>query len=267
VKLPVLFSEAFDSPIWELHLNDDHILISMRNQDKHEVSFSLFNLSTLTFLWKSIVFEEPWWIGVTLFSQDMIVFHTYSNSKDIEEKSIFAYNWKDTEVVWAFSQFNPVQLYKDSLVCSKLGTQKKELVHINLKDGSELVIDELPKQDERKSEPLISNLSQNPLHYVEGTAAFESVAKFLKLKFKIKIFGACDYLEHQGGIVISYFQNDDNDKINRLIVLDKNLEMLDSLVLDPTHKGLASDTFFIVDEALIFVKNRSQLMGLLIRNK
>ena len=266
VKLPLLFSEAFEAPIWEMHLNGNYLLISTRDKEKLEVAFNLFDLTSNTFLWRDIVFDEPWWIGVSHFFNDVIVFHTYADSQDLEQKSLFGFNTIDKSVIWALDQVNPVQLNEGSIVCLKLDTEEKALIDINIKDGSFSAVDKLPESSPKKSNSLIPNLSYNPLHYVEGSTAFESVAKFLKLQFNIEIVGACDYLEYKASIIVSYFEKSDDELVNTLFVLDEKLELRESYVLDSSLKGLASDTFFIINEALIFVRNKNLLSGLLIEN-
>jgi len=89
----------------------------------------------------------------------------------------------------------------------------------------------------------------------------------LKLQFDIDSIGACDYLEYKDSIVVSYFEKNDEYLVNTLVVLDQNLKVIDSYVLDSDLNGLASDTFFIVSEALIFVRNKNLLSGLLIESK
>ncbi len=101
---------------------------------------------------------------------------------------------------------------------------------------------------------------------MEGSTAFETVAKFLKLQLDITIVGACDYLEYKSHIIVSYFVRSDTTLVNSLVVLDEEMRKVDSIALDSNLNGLASDTFFIVNEALIFVKNKNLLSGLLIKN-
>jgi len=267
VKLPLLFSEAFEAPIWEMHLSGNYILISTRDKERLEVTFNLFDLSNNIFLWKGIVFEEAWWIGISHFHNNVVVFHTYANSQDLEQKSIFGFDILNKEVIWDFEKVNPVQMSGENVFCLKLGTEEQALIHINIMNGSFSVIDKQPEHTEKKANSLISELSHNPLHYVEGSTAFETVAKFLKLQFDIDSIGACDYLEYKDSIVVSYFEKNDEYLVNTLVVLDQNLKVIDSYVLDSDLNGLASDTFFIVSEALIFVRNKNLLSGLLIESK
>ena len=264
MKLPLLFSEGFDAPIWEMHLNKKYLLISTRNQKILEVTFHLFDIESKEFLWRDLVFEEPWWIGVTHFYDDTIVFHTYQNSQDLESKSIFGFNWIEKEVVWVHEGCNPIRVIKSDVFCEKTGGDIKEIFRADIKKGTKVILKELPAFDQKKKNVMVSKPTQNPLHYVEGTTAFESVAKYLKLKQNIDIVGACDYLEHNDRIVISYFEEKKEGKENTMLVLDKELNMIDFFILSSGLSGLASDTFFIVNEALIFVRNRSQFMGLLI---
>lgn len=266
VKLPPLFSEAFEAPIWEMHLSNNYLLISTRNKEKLEVAFNVFDLKNNVFLWRDIVFEEPWWIGVSHFFNDVIVFHTFADSQDLEQKSLFGFNIIDKNVIWALDQVNPVQFNQGNILCVKSDLEENELIDIRIKDGSFLAAPNALKNPQKIKSTLIPNTCYNPLHYVEGSTAFETVAKFLKLQLDITLVGACDYLEYKSHILVSYFVKNEDNLVNSLAVFDGEMRVIDSIVLDSNLNGLASDTFFIVNEALIFVKNKNLLSGLLIEN-
>lgn len=266
MKLPPLFSEAFEAPIWEMHLSNNYLLISTRDKEKFEVAFNMFDLSNMTFLWKDIVFEESWWIGVSHYFNDVIVFHTYADSQDLEQKSIFGFDIINKDVIWAFDQINPMQFNDGHIICAKSDSEEKEIIDVRITDGSFSIVDDLLENSQKINTSLIPNMIHNPLHYVEGSTAFESVAKFLKLQLDVTIVGACDYLEFNSHTMMSYFVKSDDGLVNSLVVLDDEMRVIDSIVLDSSLNGLASDTFFIVNEALIFVRNKNLLSGLLIKN-
>ena len=112
----------------------------------------------------------------------------------------------------------------------------------------------------------VHNGTSQTLHYVEESSGFVSVAKFLSLKLGVSAVGASDYFENDHYIIVSFHERGEERLINTLVVFNTAGELQHKEALDSDLKGMVAHTFFIVDEALIFVKNRSQLMGLLIEN-
>ena len=265
-KLPLLFSEAFDAPVWEMHFQSGSLLISTRDEDKKEVAFTLFDLHSKTFCWRDLIFEEPWWVGVTHITDDHIVFHTFQDSKDFQKKSIFGFDAERKEVVWVLEGYEPVERLKEGLLCYKKEGDALSHFLIEYKTGEvSPVVDQ--KMEIKKNEfKSISLEAIYPFHYLEETSSFDSVARFLKLKHDINIVGACDYMEHKERVIISFFEKSGELFRNLLIVLNGEGHLIHQESIAEDLKGLAHDTFFIASEALIFVKNRSRLKGLLIED-
>ncbi len=266
MKLPLLFSEAFEVPIWEMHQNDNFLLVSTRNDDKLEVAHHLFDLNSKTFLWRDVVFEELWWIGVTHFHDGIIVFHTFQSSENFERKSIFGFDVEKMEVLWSFEGFQPMQTDESKIYCTKKEEESLSYWELDIITGLSIELNNAPIKANKKDSPSISIAQNYPFHYVEGSAAFETVARFLKLKLGAKLVGACDYSEHCAKVIVSFFEETKTGLKNQLTIFDEQGENIYDEVLETGLKGLAADTFFIHGEALIFVKNRSHLTGLLIGN-
>ena len=259
-KLPLHFSETLDSPIWEMHQSGDFILMATRDEEKLEVSFSLFDLQAGAFLWKHILFEESWWIGITHFHEGMIAFHTFEGDQSFEKKSLFGFEIRDQEVVWVLEGYQPLETEGQSIFCIQTGDQNRQPYRLDLKSGQ---IESFESKTFDVSES-ISIHSHHPLHYVEGTAAFDSVSRYLSVIMSAEPFGACDYLEHKDRTIVSFFEKQNDTINNQLVIFDNEGNVIYQELIDSDLKGLASDTFFIAGEALIFVKNRNQLIGLTI---
>ena len=241
------------------------LLISTRNDEKLEVAYSLLDLNTTTFLWSDIVFEESWWIGVTHFYKEMIVFHTFEDSQNFQKKSIFGFDISSSEVVWVLESYQPMEAVKDKIVCKKEIEGITTLVEVDVLTGNvaKTYVDSVKN---KKNKIPISNVNRYPLHYVEGSEAFNTVSQYLQKKLGIAIIGACDYMEYKGKVIVSFFVKPGDGMVNEMVVFDSNGEVIQRETMDSDLKGLASDTFFIADEALIFVESKNQLKGLLIRD-
>jgi hypothetical protein len=92
------------------------------------------------------------------------------------------------------------------------------------------------------------------------------VVRFLKEFAEVDLVGTCDYLEYEGLIFISAHEKLEQNLTNRLYVFNTNGELVLTEVLAQHSKGLASDTFYIVNEQLIFVKEKREVKCYLIKD-
>ena len=59
-QLESVFSIEFGTPIWDVRSNGQSVMITERNEETHQVLFSLFDLKSQVFTWEQMTFEEEW---------------------------------------------------------------------------------------------------------------------------------------------------------------------------------------------------------------
>ncbi len=252
-KLPLLFSEPFDAPVWQINSSNQFLAITNRDQEKRQVYFSLFDLRTKSFIWKDIQFEDDWWVNILGFLDQRIIFQVVVD-EDIERKIVFGFDMINTTVEWVSEEVkNPVVIDNEIYAIRPTG----EHISIDPTSGEIREPDNLKRGD-------ISHKGVSSFHYTEGTKHFEQIQHFVLLKTGISISGACDYAEVGNKVIISFFGKHESGTFNRMLVVNQDGEILHQELLSEALSGVASDTFFIVGEALIFVKNRNELVGLII---
>lgn len=255
-QLSPLFSEIMSANIWQTHFSDDNLLVSCRDNEQMEASFSLYSLTRRSFLWRDLVFEEPWWISVCEFVNDIVVFQTFTDAQNIEERSVFGFNINLQEVVWAVDNATVVSINNTELFLKSNETTAR----FNLNTGEELVEDSEFHQKSMSQEAFF------PFHYGKESPYFETVASFLKQFANKSLVGACDYLEYGGMIFIAAHEQLEQNLINTLYAFDKTGVQVFTEVLENRAQGLASSTFYIVNDQLIFVKEKRELKGYLIKS-
>jgi len=105
-----------------------------------------------------------------------------------------------------------------------------------------------------------------PLHYKEEGDHFDTISAFGNRKLGKQLKGACDYLEHAGLVFLTYHYPDQTGFTNELVIYDPKTGPLFEKMLNKGADGLASGTFFIVHEQLIFVEGKNRLYSYLIKN-
>ncbi len=252
-QLEPIFSHSFKADIWEVLPSGNRLLITVRDHENLSVSFSLFSLDTNSFLWEDISFEENWWISVYHFVDDVIVFQTYNDTQDIESRSVFGFDINDMEALWSVED---VKLHRQNSFTLKLTSLEdvNEVTLIDIRSGSEV--------SERKLPPSLPEVRNElfPVHYEEGNPHFETLSKFLRLKEYALLNGSCDYLETEKVFAIAGNSKEETGYNLDLFVFSQEGDLLLQERLDKEMKGLATGTFFIVNQALIFVKGKQSLV-------
>lgn len=252
-QLELVFSHHFKTDIWEVLPSGDRLLITTRDSESLQVSFSLFDIEKNEFLWENISFEESWWISVYDFSGDVIVFQTYNDTQDIEARSAFGFDIHSTEALWSINDIKLNKASNGRLSVMPLSGEHESFL-INTRTGEELDSTEHFDSDSTEID------KRFPIHYEPDNPHFETLASFISTKLDLKLLGSCDYLE-----VEEFFAMAINSKAEvgynlDLFVFSHEGDLLLQKPLDRELKGLASGTFFIASQALIFVEGKRNLV-------
>ncbi|OEK03644.1 hypothetical protein BFP97_19915 [Roseivirga sp. 4D4] len=247
------FSQDFTADIWEVLSHGNQLLITTRDSEKLTVSFSLFNLSTKSFLWKEISFEESWWISVYHFTEGVIIFQTYDDTQNIEARSVFGFDTVSLEAIWSVDQVKLFNVTSGLLTMASMDDPEAQF-RIDIRSGLEADESEVSLPEPNTSQ------ATYPLHYEPESPHFETVSRFLKDRQDIVLEGSCDYLEWEGHFAVAANSKEDTGYNLDLFVFSLSGDLLLHEPLEKGLKGLATGTFFIVNQALIFVKGKRNLV-------
>lgn len=257
-KLRLHFSKAFNGDVWEQSLWENFLLVTERDQEGMQVSFSLIDLKTGGAVFEGLSFEESWWIGAYHFFAEVVVFQVFEDSQNIEARSYFAFDVHTHEALWSLGQVMAVGR-RDKFVQLRSREAGDALFWIDITTGETLgtIPDEI-------STSTISHDAVFPLHYVEESSHFRTVSAFLKNRLNVESFGAIDYLECSGLVLVGYhLKNGSKVSFNLLVLNEHGVELMHR-ELDGELDGLSSGAFFIAGEQLIFVVGRKLVESYLI---
>jgi len=99
-----------------------------------------------------------------------------------------------------------------------------------------------------------NNSLEIPFYYQPGTDYFKTVEAFIQGYFKESVVKAVNYLERDNEVLISYFSEAKGKLVNKLLVMDKEGDVLLTENLGVFDNGISDNTFFIINNTLIFVK-------------
>ena len=102
--------------------------------------------------------------------------------------------------------------------------------------------------------PSMENVVIEPHLYDVDSDHHKTVAQFLSLELLVP----CEYLELDNKIIISYYLRSQNG-FDRFLLLIEEGEKRWKLKQDSNMKGFASGAFFVVQNKLVFVKDRNEV--------
>lgn len=249
------FSKQFSGVIWNtLAVPQTSLLIvEVRDDQNFVTNFSALDYTTEKFVWQDLTFQERWWIGFTAANPQLILFHTYVNRSNPDHKNLIAYDIFDQKIRWEVGEFSFLD-WNDSMIWGY--RTEKEIVPATISIQTGKVTEQ-----QWAAEPAQTGLDlEKPTRYLDGSAYFETVRKFVSERTPYSIVNGVEYLEWRDWIMVSAYQPQGDKLANYLLVFNKEGELVMEEKLGENLTGLGTDTFFILAGCLILVKNRTELV-------
>lgn len=229
------------------------LILEVRNEQRREVRFSAWDIGTNKFVWKDILFDETWWIGLTAATKEVLLLHIYQNTNNPDVKDLLAWDIFKQKKRWQRGNFL-VSVVSENYIQGRAMGENGEEVVVDITTGDFL-------QNKAVETVMLENIPLvKPFQYVDGTPYFETVKTFLNSRFNIIPVGGVEYVEEQSCIFISYHAAQDS-LVNFLIVLTAEGSVILHEKLGERLKGLGFETFFILSGCLFFVRNKCELVS------
>lgn len=258
-KLTPNFSFSFEGIIWNMMLDElgEILILEIRQNQKHQVSFTAIELETGDVIWDGLEFEENWWVGMTALSKGILLLHTYKDNVDPEPKGLIAFDVLNQQICWMHEMFTYLKLAGNQVVGFNGSNKDKQYEIIGLTDGKREAVDEstvLLLHDGQKD---IAD-TQYPLHYKEGTPYFDTCKTFLYNRLHLQAVNAIEYLELKNKIIVSYYIHD-SKLVNYLLIMETEGDIIFHEPIQKNINAVGLETFFIVKNHLIFVKDKNEI--------
>lgn len=204
--------------LWKIHAfpTSEYLILELRDQATLQAIFDIITTKGEV-ICEGLSFEEDWWISVAQLNGSEAIFYTFDNANNPEIKSYISFDLVKLEIAWQ----------KESVDLTKYINEKIHPKNITV---------------------------TNPFHYSQGSNYYNTVESFLKGFLNVHITHAVDYLEHESNVLISYFVAGKDKLVNKLLVINNEKEVLLHEDLGVFNNGISDNTFFIIDNTLIFAK-------------
>ncbi len=258
-KLTNHFSVPFTGNIWRMLAapQEGMLVLEIREGMGRKVNFAAIDFRRYQILWHHLPLPQTWWISVVHLQGKQLYLQTYPDSQTPQPNGLVMVDILTGKVQWHLEQVGFLHLSPAGL----LVYQPKEEPIYQLIDSSNGVIIREMEAEEVKLFPSLPPVQvQYPVHYTAENKYFSTIAQFMQLKLGIQAQKAFDYMEYKGLIIISYYIYSNNQYTNFLLVLDQEANVLLQELLAKDLQGIGLDTFFIVENRLIFVKEKTELV-------
>jgi hypothetical protein len=248
-NLQLNFSHTFNGKVWTIKTDEEGTLlvIEIRNEELMHASFQLFDFKTST-LSAEIVLEEPWLVSLFYVSQSYLIFQTFESDANPEVKSYIGWSVKENKEIWRNDKWKNISIINHQLHLRN--DTKDEIIAFNPADGEQIEINEVIKSK-------LDLSLHTPLFYSQQNEYFPIISRYVEQTRSESISAGAEYLEYRDLILISYYTGQQK-MANNLLIVNGNKEILLNECLGTDLKGIGQDTFFIQNNKLIFVKNKTE---------
>lgn len=261
-----LTSFSFDGLIWKVIPDEvNHLLVvEYRNSDKHLADFSAIDLKKKKIKWQGIKKDEPWWIGLEAVKDGYIYLHGYKDIQNPEHKGIISVTSDSGKILWEEKLLSFGGVFSEGILALQNEEEENKVYFLlDLKTGKQKKeysdVEVLKKLNQVFREKQKSNI-QNALHFTQESEYFPKLSEYVQEVTSEIPALAFDYAEYKNFIIISYYIYSDNKLQNLLLIANEEGDVLLKEILDKSPKGVGMDTFFLLENTVIFVKEKKELI-------
>ncbi|HCV43727.1 MAG TPA: hypothetical protein DGH68_09615 [Bacteroidetes bacterium] len=254
--------------VWRLVPTDTGVFVGEdRMLDAKNVRFFCVDRKTGAVRWEGVSVAERWWTGIEAVHRDRVFLHGFTQPDMPDHKGIIALDLFTGRVSWSSDDLRFIFASEDSVFASKDTLGGRMICKLDLRTGS------MVRSWEHEPEEL--SLDRSRMQCVMGNGAvfptlcdevrmIEEPALALAYEHckKEAIVGPIDVLDRNELLFFSYHEkgNMDGQLQHLLKVADKKrATLVFTEMLEQNLRTVVPDSFFVQDDMLCFVKNRSLL--------
>jgi len=273
MKIRKLYTFSNKKQIWRLiPTQTDKLIIEERDPGLKEVFFSCIDIGTGRKFFNMLQFEEKYWIGIEKVHRDIIFFHKFKKPDMPVHTGITAFDIVSKKILWRNDEYIFLFIHEDELYCCKetmSGGEGRRFFKLDIKSGN--IVKEYGTAAEEINilrGEMTDYDNQSGCYFTkffaEGTENDGSAVKIINsIKNQSLISGKIEYIVYHGLVLLSYHeilpQGGEMRNLFRAVDIDSGKVIFD-MELDKGIKNFVTDSFFIKDDLLFLIKNKSELI-------
>ncbi|TAH20362.1 MAG: DUF4905 domain-containing protein [Cytophagales bacterium] len=252
------FSHHFDGLIFKVLPDEVMPLLALeiRHTETKEVSFAVVDYEKSKLVFEGLGLEETWWVGMTAFYNGKLFFHSFADKQYPEPKGIIVADIFEQALIWEKQGVYLEEISKNVVYVCEIDDAERKRKSLDIQTGNHISCPDTNGNAGNDTK----NVTLFPFQYAEGNPHFDTVALFLNQKLAISPIQQLDYLEFKQYIIIAYFIEVDKKMSRWLIILSQEGEILLHQMIDNQLIGRHTEVFFVVNDFLVAIANRKNLL-------
>jgi hypothetical protein len=255
---------TFHGQIWRILPDPEFpsLIVEIRQAETRQVTFAAINLSLNQLLWQQYSPVSSWWVTAMNISGGLLFLQTYVESGQVSQaQGIIAVDINTQQLLWQKEQVSFLQMSPQGIIASEKKEELPEFYLLDKYTGKSLAVIAADQLADWQPEVGTKKNLLSPTHYSQDNGYFDKIAQFLSARIGVQAVQAVDYAEFKKLILISYYIYAENQLANFLVIFDEQSHILLHEPIASNADGIGVDTFYIVYNHLIFIKNKTELLG------
>ncbi len=270
MKIKKLYSFSNKRQIWRIiPTASGKLIIEERDKEKGEAFFNCIDIKSGKKIFNSFQLEEKFWVGIEKISDDIIFFHRFRKPNMPGHLGIIAFDILNQNILWKTEEFIFLFIYENNLYCYKEKFDGRQYFKLNIKTGE--LLEDL--SDNSGEINLLRDKSLNeesfkgyyfPKLFTPELEDDEKAKVFLsELKNKKLLSGKIEYITRSNFIFFSFHEVLPSGDEMRNLFNTVDISTGKVIFEEELNRGIRSyvpDSFFIKDDLLFLIKNKSELI-------
>jgi hypothetical protein len=255
------FNKQFSGTIWKIIADPVKGLLYVETRDglQRKVFFHAIDLFAKKILWEDVSILDLWWSSLKFAANGNVLLVKFSDPEMPEQKGMVVVNGISGKLMWGKEEAQVIDPDLDGIVISE-GNKEGIYLKVNWESGDpmrELSLKELMAGRNKKGHETLTVLY--PFHFEEENSFFSKIQEYIEIITAQKAVRMIEYLEKGDKVLISYYIYEEGKLSNYMLVADENGNQLLHEKMQGELNGIGMDTFFVLKDQLIIIKNTNEL--------
>lgn len=267
MNLKKKYSYSDGNQVWRIKISGtEKLLVETRNTEEKKAFFHCFDLNSGKSIFTNQQMEEKYWLGVEAIYGDVIFFHKFAKPDMPGHKGIFAFDIISQKVLWENEFYSFLFLLDDKIYVYQERFEGKQVFTLDPKNGE--LIDDLGQNPTNINELKIiadgetdySNYAFPEFFY--GSSMNQTIDKLINEETnKLLVEGKVEYISKGNFLIFNYHsQSKNKGLINTLIAYNiLKRKTVFKEILNTTLNAFAPDSFFLYNNLLVFIKEKTKV--------
>ena len=237
-----------------------------RDGVQRKAFFHGIDLNLKKVLWEKQALLDPWWSTLKAAMNGCVLLVKFNDPEMPEQRGMLVLDGQTGKTCWRKDSAQVMQTDADGIVLAESDGDQSTYQKMRWQDGSsmqEVSIKQLFSTFNKKVKE--SSLVEYPFHFEEENSFFSKIQEYLEIITRHKAVRMIEYLEKGDKVLISYYIYEEEKLANYILVADEKGSVLVHEKLHGALAGIGMDTFFVVKDQLVVVKNNNELQAYVIK--